>query len=147
MLNLTKNIFIFFALTIVLSSCISRVEKNGYMFDLAELDAIKEDVTTKDRLLNILGSPSLTSNLDDNEVWIYYSQDVKKLLFFKPKIIARTVLAVEFDNKDQTVKKIQKLELEDGSVLSFSTKQTEVKSEKIGFFKSLFGNIGSVTAR
>lgn len=144
MLNFTKKIFLFFFLISALSSCITRIEKNGYMFDLAEVDLIKEDVTSKERVLNILGSPSLTSDLDGNEIWIYYSQEVKKILFFKPKIIDRTIVAIEFDNKEQLVRNIKKLDLNDESKLSFSSKHTAVESQKTGFFKGIFSNIGQV---
>ncbi len=143
MLNCTKNkIFFLIALT-ALTSCLSRVDKHGYNFDLSDHDQLQAGISTKERVLRLMGSPTIVSDLDDDETWIYYAEDVNKLLFFKPDAVNRTVLAIKFD-QEQNVRELQNYDLSHETNLSFASNYTEVKSNKTGFFKSIFSNIGQV---
>lgn len=129
---------------LVLSSCITRVEKRGYMFDLSDHDLLQEGVTSKDRVLTIMGSPTIISTLDDRETWIYYFEEVENLLFFLPTIEERTILVLRFDGSG-VVKELKSLSLEDqNNQLAFVNKFTAVESHKVGFFKSIFGNVGQI---
>jgi outer membrane protein assembly factor BamE (lipoprotein component of BamABCDE complex) len=114
------------------------------MFDLSDQEMVQEGITTKEQVLKFMGSPTFISDLDDDEAWVYYSEDVKRLLFFLPKIMEREILVVRFNN-DQTVKELKRISLNHESKdLSFVTDHTKVESHKTGFFKSIFGNIGQV---
>ncbi len=131
-------------LLVVTSSCISRLEKHGYMFDLSDHETIQEDITSKERTLKIMGSPTVIAELGRDESWIYYAEDVKHLLFFKPKITSRNILIVRFDNSD-TVTELRKIDLaNEEKKLTFSSNYTAVDNHKSGFFKSIFSNIGQV---
>ena len=112
------------------------------MFDLSDHDQLKEEITTKDVVLRIMGSPTLVADFSDEETWIYFAEDVKSLLFFKPTIVSRTIISIKFNNN--TIKELQRFDLSNQSDLEFATNYTEVKSNQIGFFKSIFSNIGQV---
>lgn len=91
-----------------------------------------------------MGSPSFISDLDHDEAWIYYSQELKHFLFFKPKTISREILVVRFDEKN-LVKNLQKISLSDEERhLSFSMKHTAVEGHQVGLIKSFFSNVGQV---
>lgn len=141
-ISVNKIIFIIFLL--FAQSCIKRIDDHGYNLEFSDYEFLEEGVSTKNRALQIMGSPSFTSNLAENEIWFYYSQNVEKFLFFKPKIVKREILSLEFDRLE-TLIKIKKYNLEDEKNISFSRDYTKVKSNKIGFFKALFGNVGRVT--
>ncbi len=138
-----KAVFMVIFLNIALSACVSRVEKQGYMFELADHHLLQEEIITKDKVLRIMGSPSLISDLNDEETWIYYAQDVKKFLFFKPDVINREIISFSFD-KNEVLSNLQKFSLNDQQKLSFSSNYTKVNSNKIGIFKSIFSNVGQV---
>lgn len=142
MLKFAKNNFIYLLLLIALTSCVSRLNKHGYMFDLADHDQLKEEITTKDVVLRIMGSPTLVADFNDEETWIYFAEDVRSLLFFKPKPIERTILSIKFNN--DTIKELRRYNLENQSNLDFAANYTEVGSNQIGFFSSIFSNIGQV---
>jgi len=126
------------------ASCISRLEKHGYMFDLADHDLLQEGVTSKERVLKIMGSPTLISDLNQDEAWIYYFENVKHLLFFYPKIEERTILVLRFDNAG-VVRELKSLNLEDqNSEVDFAKNYTAVDSHEVGFFKSIFSNVGQI---
>lgn len=145
MLKFAKKNFIYLLLLIALASCISRTNKHGYMFDLSDHDQLKEEFTTKDIVLRIMGSPTLVADISNEETWIYFAEDVKSLLFFKPSIVSRTVISIKFDNN--IIKELRYLDLSNQSDLKFATNYTEVKSNKTSFFKSIFSNIGQVKAQ
>ena len=142
-----KKILLNLILLIATSSCITRIEKHGYMFDETDYEMMQEGVTDKEKVLRILGSPTIISDLDEDEAWIYYSEDVKRLLFFMPKVTERNIIVIRF-NRENIISKLRKIDLsQEEKKLAFSSKHTAVESQKIGFFKSLFGNVGQVKAQ
>ncbi len=137
-----RNYFYCILSIFILTSCVTRHEKQGYMFELSDHEMIQEGITSKEKVLKIMGSPTIISDFDD-EAWIYYSEDVKKLLFFLPDIEKRDVLVLRFD-KFNVVNKLQKIDLADGAKVSFASNYTSVDSHKTGIFKSFFSNVGQV---
>lgn len=137
----------FIILILLASSCISNIDKHGYMFDLVDADYIEEGVTTKDRALRELGSPTYISHLDNEEVWLYFYEKTDRVLFFKPKILDRKILLVNFKNGDTAIKVKELSLLDEKQDFLFDKKFTKVASEKEGFFEGLFGNVGQVRAR
>ncbi len=145
MLKSIKNYFIYFVLIIALASCVSRVNKHGYMFDLADHDRLKAEITSKDVVLRIMGSPTIITSFDNDETWIYFAEDVRSLLFFRPDVVRREVMAIKFDN--DTIKELSHLDLSNEEKLKFASDYTKVESSHPGFFKSIFGNIGQVRSQ
>lgn len=96
---------------------------------------------TQDEVHEILGSPSSVSSLDENE-WIYMSSTLKKVAFFKPKVMSRDVLAIRFDKKGK-VSSIAYLDENSGAEIKPDKDQTQSGGHKIGFFKKYFGGVGT----
>jgi len=117
------------------------------MFDLVDTSRIEEGVTTKERVLRDLGSPTYISYLDKDEIWLYFYEKTDRVLFFRPKILDRQILLVNFQGSD-TARVISKLDLlDEDKNFRFNKKFTKVSTEKDGFFKGLFGNVGQVSAK
>ena len=141
------KLFTLALLFFMVSSCSFRVDKSGYMFENTDINIIKKGVTSKNTLLTSFGSPTITSFHDDKEVWIYFSENIKHILFFKPKVVERDVLVIKFDNEDR-VSNIKKIDLEDEDrEFFFNQNKTFVESHKSNFFKSIYENIGSIRPR
>lgn len=137
-----KILEIFFLL--ILSSCVSRLEKHGYMFDQSDHQLVQEGITSKEKLSQLMGSPTLVANFDDDEVWIYYSEDVDRFLFFRPAIKNRKILALRFDESD-IINELRNIDLNDGiKTLKFASNYTPVNDHERGVFKSFFSNVGQV---
>jgi outer membrane protein assembly factor BamE (lipoprotein component of BamABCDE complex) len=142
-----KKKFFYIFLLIALNACVSKLDKRGYIFDMSDYNLLQEGITSKERLLKIMGSPTLISDLDSDEAWIYYSEDLKRLLFFKPDIISRDVLVVRF-NETGTIRELNRIDLNDEEKqLQFAANFTNVESRKIGFLKSLFSNVGQIKSQ
>ncbi len=138
--------FLFLILLIVITSC-SRIEKRGYMFESSDHELIQEGITSKELLLRAMGSPTLISDFDNDEHWIYYAEDVEHTLFFRPNVVARNIMMVNFD-RDHTVKSITRLDLsDDNKNLGFSPHYTKIEEKKTGIFKDIFSNVGQVKAQ
>lgn len=141
-----KKLLCYIILIIATSSCISRVENFGYIADDSDYASLQEGVSTKDRVRMIMGSPTLVTDFNKDTSWIYYSEKTDRFLFFKPKIIEREIILMRFD--DNILRKLKKVDLAQGEgKLKFSSKETKVSSHKTGFFKSIFSNIGQVSAQ
>ena len=145
MKKITSN-FLLILVIFCTSSCITRVEKRGYMFDLSDSHLLQEGVTSKERVLKIMGSPTIISDIGD-ETWVYYYENIERLLFFIPSIEERQIIVLRFD-REGVIKELKSLDLEDrDQKLSFNSKYTEVESHETGFFKSIFSNVGQVKAQ
>ena len=142
MLKFAKKNFIYLLLITALTSCISKTNKHGYMFDLSDHDQLKEEITSKDTVLRIMGSPTLVTDLNDEETWIYFAEDVRTILFFKPEAVDRNILSIKFNNN--AIRELKRYNLTHQSDLEFASHYTEVNSSKTGFFSSIFSNIGQV---
>jgi outer membrane protein assembly factor BamE (lipoprotein component of BamABCDE complex) len=139
--------FTFLLLFFAIFACSFRVEKSGYMFDNNDIDFIKKGVTSKTTLLKSLGTPTIVSQIDDKELWIYYSENSKHILFFKPTIIERDILLLKFDEENR-VDDIKKLDLKDEDrQYFFNQNKTFVQGHKNNLFKSIYENIGSIIPR
>lgn len=139
---------IFFVL--VLASCVSRVERHGYMFDMSGYDAVQVGVTNKEKLLKLMGSPTLITDFEGDRLqdsrWIYYSEDVKHFLFFRPKIVERKIVVMSFDEADM-VNHIKTIDLNDDKAkFKFAQNQTPVGDHQRGLLKAFFSNVGQVKA-
>ncbi|MDA0902357.1 MAG: outer membrane protein assembly factor BamE [Proteobacteria bacterium] len=128
-----------------LTSCVNPVEKRGYSFDLSDYKLVKEGISSKETVLGFMGSPTLVSNLDSEELWVYFSEDVRKVMFFKPKILDRKIMTVSFD-KTNIVKEVSNYGLKDQKEVNFVADYTEVKSHKKSFWSRIFKNVGQVNA-
>jgi len=131
--------FVFFA-----TSC-NHIQKRGYSFELSDYELVKDGISNKETVLELMGSPTFLSAIGDKELWVYFSEDVRKFLFFKPKTLRRKIMTVSFDDTG-IIDDISDYDLNDDNAMHFVSDYTEVKSHKQGFWSRIFGNIGSVAA-
>ncbi len=137
-----KNLLTSLLILIFLTSCLSRVENKGYSFDLTDYK-VKKGLSSKSEISKNMGSPTLINYIDNEIFWIYLEEEVRKLLFFKPKVIKRKILVMTFD-KDNIVKEFSNYNLEDENHIKFSKNKTKVREIEKSFASDLFGNIGQV---
>lgn len=140
-----KSLLILLSL-IAIISC-AQNEKRGYSFELSDYDLLKEGLNDKNDVINYMGNPSLINNEGDKtqELWIYYSEDTEKFLFFKPTILDRKIITINFDKNDK-INKIKNYGLSDENKIAFDSSYTKVESPKKGWWSEIFGNIGQVKA-
>ena len=133
--------FYFVFTVLILSACSSDVflVHNGNMPSDDKI-AMVQTGQTKEEVVDILGSPSMVSSLNENE-WLYMSSTLQKVAFFEPKILERDVLTIRF-GKDGTVQQISKLDEQNGKNIAVDEEETASKGHNPGFFKKYFGGVG-----
>ena len=115
------------------------VTHNGNMPSEERIAKIEKG-SSKDDVLQILGTPSTVAAFDEN-TWIYMSSDIKRVAFFKPQEIDRNILKIKFDSNDN-VTKITRLNKDNGIDINPAKEKTEVKGQEPGFFQKYFGGVG-----
>ncbi len=135
--------FILFV-AIFLSSCLSRHEDHGYIFEGVNEEVLNNGSASQREVRMIMGSPSLITRHNDGENWFYWSGNVKKLLFFKSRVVKRRVLVVKF-MKNGLIKDSVNYDFDDQREYSFNKNRTAVNNDKESLWKAIFGNIGHVT--
>ena len=135
----------FIALSILITSLIScgQIEKNGYSFELSDYQLLKENVDDKNDALNFMGYPSFISEVNQKELWVYYSEDMKKVLFFKPEILDRKIITISFKEQN-SVEAIKNYNLKNQTSIKFNNNYTDVVNREKGWWSQIFGNIGQV---
>lgn len=138
------NIFVLLFLLLFTSSCITRsVTQKGNIFDNNDLTDIKVGLTNKENVLKILGYP-LNKSYFDNNVWIYYSYQMKEVLFFKPYIDEQKVLVLKFDNETNIVNDMFLYNIESNNYEILDTTDTSVQ-DKQNVIQDILRNIGQIT--
>jgi outer membrane protein assembly factor BamE (lipoprotein component of BamABCDE complex) len=131
---------------IIFSSC-RPIEKRGYAFELSDYELLKEGINDKNDVEEHMGSPSLINSASDSgdEFWIYYSEDIKKLLFFTPTILNRNIVAINFSENGK-INEIINYSLNDENPITINKSYTKVKSPQRSWWSRIFSNIGQVKA-
>ncbi len=129
---------------ILATGCAPTVQVHGYMpppEDIAKLRPGFDDTGSVEQLL---GRPSSNGVLRDS-AWYYVQSRVESYTYHAPRVIDRTVLAVNFDQRG-VVQGVERYGLEDGKIVNLTTRTTETSGREMGVLEQLFGNILNLDA-
>ena len=92
---------VFTTLFLQLTSCgLKVVENHGQIYEKnVKFEELEVGKIKKDEILNILGSPSTTSNFDKEPSWIYISSEFKKFVFLDGQNTDQKILILSFDKE------------------------------------------------
>ena len=132
---------IFAILFFQLNSCGLKVTENhGQIYeeniDFQELQVGK---TTKKEIVELLGSPSTTSNFDDEQTWIYVSSEFKKFIFLDGSNTDQKILILSFNQK--TLENKELLSKNDINNIKHEETLTDSRGKKISWIKEFFTNL------
>lgn len=137
--------FILCASLLVLAACEPVVDSRGYNPDKMDLKKITVNKTTKDDVLQLLGSPTNTAeiigNCGNGEAWYYVSKKTETTAFFKPEISEQKVIRLVFNKKD-VVTKVDDLSKNQGIDLEPDSDQTETTGYEESLGRSVLGTFG-----
>ena len=125
----------------LLSSCgLKVVENHGQIYEkYTNFEELEIGKTKKDEIIQLLGSPSTTSNFDEEQSWIYINSEFKKFVFLDGENTDQKILILSFNqdtlgNKEILLKRdINNIEYEDSI--------TDSKGKKINWIKEFFTNL------
>lgn len=126
-----------------LSGCTPSIELRGYVPDEATLSEIRSGVDNKRSVSDMLGTPSSVASFD-NDIWYYISTTQKRVAFYDPELISRTIVAIEFDDASN-VADIRRYAMADGRVVAYVERETPSLGRELTFLEQMFGNFGRFT--
>ena len=130
------------AVSLALIGCAPVVHHHGYVFDEVELSALKRGETSMTDVTSMLGSPTVTSTVE-NQALYYISSRIESYLFYEPKETDRHVLALYFD-ENKKLTDYAEYGLKDGNIVAFVARETATSGRELSFLQQIFGNLGRV---
>lgn len=125
---------------LALGACVPQVSNHGYRLDEASLAQIQPGRTTRDEVLQLLGSPSALATFDGS-VWYYVSQRTERISFYQTEVVNQDVVSVTFDDLG-TVAGIDRHGLEQAHEVSFVERETPTSGSELTMLEQFVGNIG-----
>tara|TARA_Y100000590_G_C15207127_1_gene821010 strand:- start:39 stop:497 length:459 start_codon:yes stop_codon:yes gene_type:complete len=132
---------IFTILFLTLNSCgLKVVENHGQIYE-ENVDFKKLNIgkTTKKEILELLGSPSTTSNFDKEQSWIYISSEFKKYVFLDGKNTNQEILILSFNADILNNKEL--LSKNDIKDIKYEETVTDSRGKSINWIKEFFTNL------
>ena len=130
---------------LLLSGCsLLPVNEIGHVPAVEERTAIRVGKTTKQEVIQTLGSPA-TISLFEKESWIYIASKEQTRGFLAPQEIDRQVFVVTFNSRD-VVEAIRFYTLQDGNTLVPDATTTKTYGKDLSSVDELLGNFGRFPA-
>ncbi|MSP83406.1 MAG: outer membrane protein assembly factor BamE [Alphaproteobacteria bacterium] len=128
------------AVAFVLGACQPVVHVRGHILDDDAVASLEPGATTRDDVLDSLGSPS-SVNAFGSETWYYIYGRSEVFAFFKPEVLDQRVVAIAFA-EDGTVKDVKRYELDDRQEIEPVARTTPTFGKQLGLLQQLLGNLG-----
>ena len=132
---------VFTTLFLQLTSCgLKVVENHGQIYEKnVKFEELEVGNIKKDEILNMLGSPSTTSNFDKEPSWIYISSEFKKFVFLDAQNTDQKILILSFDKETLTKKEL--LSKKDINDIEYEDTITDSRGKKINWLREFFSNL------
>ena len=132
---------IFAILFFQLNSCgLKVIENHGQIYEKnINFKELQVGKTTRNENVQLLGSPSTTSNFDDEQSWIYISSEFKKFIFLDGSNTDQKILILSFNQN--TLKNKELLLKEDINNIEYEETVTDSRGKKINWLKEFFTNL------
>ena len=132
---------IFSILFFQLNSCgLKVVENHGQIYEKnINFEELQVGKTTRNEIVQLLGSPSTTSNFDDEQSWIYISSQFKKFVFLDGSNTDQKILILSFNQN--TLKNKELLSKNDINNIEYEETLTDSRGKKVNWIKDFFSNL------
>ena len=139
-----KQIFFLFIL-IFATGCITKsINQKGNIFDDNDIREIKVGLTNRENVVKILGYP-INQSYFDNNLWIYYSYQIKEVMFFKPKITNQKVLAIQFNSETDIVSNMSLYDINSENYEILNDINDNMDKDKNNIIQDILRNIGQIS--
>jgi outer membrane protein assembly factor BamE (lipoprotein component of BamABCDE complex) len=128
------------ALGLTTAACTPRIDQRGNKPDEDQVVQINPGVDDKNRVAELIGTPSTISTFDDR-TWYYISKRTETTAFLDPDVIDQEVLAITFDESG-IVQNMRIYGPEDGRTLAYVDRTTPTEGNELTIVQQLLGNLG-----
>ena len=132
---------IFAILFFQLNSCgLKVVENHGQIYEKnINFKELQVGKTTRNEIVQLLGSPSTTSNFDDEQSWIYINSEFKRFVFLDGSNTDQKILILSFNQN--TLKNKELLSKNDINNIEYEKTLTDSRGKKVNWIKDFFSNL------
>lgn len=124
------------------TACAPIIRTHGFKPTPEALARVEAGVDTRGSVRRKIGRPSATGVFDDRG-WYYAYTVVEHFAFYEPEVIERTVVAIEFDERD-VVASVNSYGMEDGRVIDLATRTTPTHGRELTIIEQLIANLGAI---
>jgi len=124
----------------VLAACSPIIQQEGNVPDPDQVVQINPGVDDKNRVTQLLGSPSTVSAFQDR-TWYYISRRTEQHAFLDPDVVDQEVLAISF-NDQNIVQDMKIYGLENGRLVAMNENVTPTYGNNLTLLQQLLGNLG-----
>jgi outer membrane protein assembly factor BamE (lipoprotein component of BamABCDE complex) len=128
------------ALALSVAACAPRIDQRGNKPDEDQVVQINPGVDDKNRVAELIGTPSTISTFDDR-TWYYISKRTETTAFFDPEVKDQEVLAINFD-EGGIVESMKIYGQEDGRTIAYVDRTTPTEGNELTIMQQLLGNLG-----
>jgi outer membrane protein assembly factor BamE (lipoprotein component of BamABCDE complex) len=125
---------------LALIACTPQVSNHGYLLDEAAFAQVVPGRTSREQVLQLLGSPSSLATFDGS-VWYYVSQRTERMSFYQEEVVNQDVVAIAFDDLG-TVTQVDRHGLDRAQEVSLVDRETPTSGSELSVFEQFIGNIG-----
>jgi len=123
-----------------LAGCSPTIQQEGNVPDADQVVKINPGVDDKNRVGQLLGSPSSISAFQDR-TWYYISRRTEQTAFFDPQVVEQEVLAITFDSQN-IVQDMKIYGLENGRMVQMVDRVTPTYGNDLTIIQQVLGNLG-----
>ncbi len=135
-----KNIFLALLAGMALSACTPVMATRGNFLEDDQLRGVQIGVSTKDEIQQKLGTPTTTDPFNKNK-WFYIGEKTSTKAFFDPKIQARRVIVMQFDDNG-FLQSANELDEKSGKQIEIVKKVTPAPGREMNAFEQFLSNLG-----
>ena len=128
------------ALGASLSACAPTLNTRGNFLENDRLQGLEPGVASQKDIEQKLGSPTTTDPFDKN-MWFYIGEKTETEAFFAPKVTARRVIKVKFDDAGM-LESIAEADEKAGKDVALVSKTTTSGGQSVNVFQQFLGNLG-----
>jgi outer membrane protein assembly factor BamE (lipoprotein component of BamABCDE complex) len=137
------NYFLNLVIGLGLAGCYPTVDHRGFNPEQMQLEKIENNISTKETVQDVLGSPSTTSLFPVEGKnwtnWYYIYRKTETTSFFEPKVVDQLVVKITLDEKD-IVRNVETQKGIQGEKIKASKERTESTGYESSAMKDIFGN-------
>jgi outer membrane protein assembly factor BamE (lipoprotein component of BamABCDE complex) len=120
--------------------CTPTIQTHGHSLEEEQVAKVKPGETSRQEVLQLLGSPSALSTFDD-DAWYYVSQRTEKTSFYQEGVVSQDVLTIAFDDQGRVIS-VDRHGLEQVASIDPVDRVTPTAGSSPSILQQLIGNIG-----
>ena len=133
---------IFFAILFFqFNSCgLKVIDNHGQIYEEnANFEELEIGKTTKNEVVKLLGSPSTTSNFDEEQSWIYINSEFRRFIFLDGTNTDQKILILSFNQNVLNNKEL--LSRNDINNIKYEESVTDSRGKKVNWVKEFFTDL------